>query len=238
MRVLDVENVIAGYDSEIDILRDVSIYVDEKESVSLIGANGAGKSTLLKVISGLLHPKKGKIIYKRERIDHLEPHEVVEKGIIQIPEERGTFDSLTVKENLMVACQTKRSKEKREKNLDYIFETFPALKNRKDQLARTLSGGERKMLAVGKSIMEEPKMLLLDDISMGLAPKIVGTLYDRLEELRDSLEIPILLVEQNVEIALDFTKRGYVISGGEIVLSGQSDELKETEEVRISYMGI
>ncbi len=237
MKVLEVEGVTAGYDPEIDVLRDVSMYVKEKESVSLIGANGAGKSTLLIVISGLLHPKKGNITYEGRRIDQLEPHEVVERGIVQIPEERETFDSLTVEENLIVVCQTKRSKMKKEKNLDFVFETFPVLKNRVNQLARTLSGGEQKMLAVGKAIMQEPKMLLLDDISMGLAPKIVENLYSCLKELRDLLEIPILLVEQNVEIALKFTERGYVISGGEIVLKGQSEELKEAEEVKESYIG-
>jgi len=237
MPILEIEGVTAGYDKEIDVLRDISLYVKEKESVSLIGANGAGKSTLLKIISGLLHPKKGKIIYKGERIDHLEPHKVVERGIIQIPEERETFDTLTVAEHFTVACQTKRSKEKKVGNLNLVLETFPVLDDRKDQMASTLSGGERKMLAVGMSIMAEPKMLLLDDISVGLAPKVVGVLYSHLKELRNLLEMPILLVEQNVEIALDFTERGYVISGGEIVLMGQSDELVKAEEVKDSYLG-
>lgn len=237
MNILEIEGLTAGYDKEIDVLRDIALSVKEKESVSLIGANGAGKSTLLKIISGLLHPKKGRIIYKGERIDHLEPHEVVERGIIQIPEERETFDNLTVAEHLTVACQTKRSKEKGGENLNLVLETFPVLEDRKGQMARTLSGGERKMLAVGMSIMAEPKMLLLDDISVGLAPKIVGILYSHLKELRALLEMPILLVEQNVEIALDFTERGYVISGGEIVLMGQSDELVKAEEVKESYLG-
>jgi len=237
MKILEISDLTAGYDPEIDILRDITMYMDAKESVALIGANGAGKSTLLKVISGLLHPKKGKVIYEGERIDHLEPHKIVQRGIIQIPEERGTFDTLTVGENLTVACQTKRSKEKREENLDFVFEIFPILKDRKNQFAQTLSGGERKMLAVGKSIMEEPKMLLLDDISMGLAPKIVGNLYSRLKELKNLFKIPIIVVEQNVDIALDFSERGYVISGGEIVLQGLSDELIEAEEVKRSYIG-
>ena len=237
MKILEISDLTAGYDPEIDILRDITMYMDAKESVALIGANGAGKSTLLKVISGLLHPKKGKVIYEGERIDHLEPHKIVQRGIIQIPEERGTFDTLTVGENLTVACQTKRSKEKREENLDFVFEIFPILKDRQNQLAQTLSGGERKMLAVGKSIMEEPKMLLLDDISMGLAPKIVGNLYSRLKELKNLFKIPIIVVEQNVDIALDFSERGYVISGGEIVLQGLSDELIEAEEVKRSYIG-
>jgi len=238
VKVLEVEGLVAGYSPEIDVLRGVSLYVQDQEIVSLIGANGAGKSTLLKSISGLLHPKAGRILYAGERIDRLEPHAIVGKGVVQISEERETFDSLTVEENLTVACQTKRSKAKREQNLDFVFGTFPVLKERVDQLARTLSGGERKMLAVGKAIMQEPRLLLLDDISMGLAPKVVEALYDRLSELIGRLGVPVLLVEQNVEIALEFSERGYVISAGEIEMSGPSARLLETEEVKKSYIGI
>ena len=237
MKVLEIENVTAGYNTEIDVLHDVSMYINENESVSLIGSNGAGKSTLLKVVSGLLHPKKGTIIYKGRKIDRMEPHEIVERGIIQITEEKCTFDSLTVEENLIIACQFKRSKEKKGENLAFAFETFPILKNRKDQLARTLSGGEQKMLAVARSIMQEPKILLLDDVSMGLAPKVVETLYSNLRGLKDLLKIPILLVEQNVEIALEFAERGYILAGGEIVFTGESDQLRESEEVKIYYLG-
>lgn len=237
MKILEVKEITAGYDKEIDVLRNVSLFVEERESVSLIGANGAGKSTLLKVISGLLHPKKGEILYAGERIEKLEPHQVVDRGIIQIPEEKETFATLTVAENLRVVCQTKRSKEKKTENLAFVLETFPVLADRKNQEARTLSGGERKMLAVGMSMMAEPRMLLLDDISVGLAPKVVGLLYDRLEQLRDLLKIPILMVEQNVEIALDFTERGYVISGGEIVLTGKAEDLRNAREVKESYLG-
>ncbi len=237
MTSLEIKGVTAGYDKEIDVLREVSLRVEGTESVSLIGANGAGKSTMLKVISGLLHPKSGQILYHDERIEHLEPHQVVEKGIIQIPEEKETFPSLSVAENLGVVCQTKRSREKKEANLDFVLETFPILAKRKNQEAQTLSGGERKMLAVGMAIMAEPKMLLLDDISVGLAPKVIGILYSRLEELRDLLKIPILMVEQNVDIALDFTERGYVVSGGEVVLTGSADELRNAQEVKESYLG-
>jgi branched-chain amino acid transport system ATP-binding protein len=237
MKVLEVKEVTAGYDKEIDVLRNISLFVEGRESVSLIGANGAGKSTLLKTISGLVHPKKGKILYGGERIEKLEPHQVVDRGIIQIPEEKETFATLTVAENLRVVCQTTRSKEKKTENLAFVLETFPVLADRKNQEAQTLSGGERKMLAVGMSMMAEPRMMLLDDISVGLAPKVVGLLYDRLEQLRDLLKIPILMVEQNVEIALDFTERGYVISGGEIVLTGTAEELRNAQEVKESYLG-
>lgn len=237
MKVLEVDHATTGYDPEIDVLRAVSLFVEENESVALIGANGAGKSTLLKMVSGLLHPRSGSVLYRGTRIDSYEPHRIVEEGIVQIPEERETFDSLTVEENLSVACQTKRSKQAKARNLDFVYGTFPRLAERRKQAAKTLSGGERKMLAVGKAIMEEPRMLLLDDISMGLAPIIVETLYERLEQLRDHLRIPILLVEQNVEIALDFTVRAYVISGGEIVLEGRSTELKDATEVKESYVG-
>ena len=145
---------------------------------------------------------------------------------------------MTVAEHLLITCQTKKAKDKRAKNIQFVFQTFPILEERKDQLASTLSGGERKMLAVGMSIMAEPKMLLLDDISVGLSPKIVGILYSHLNDLRDLLKIPILLVEQNVEIALDFTERGYVISSGEIVLTGKSNELLNSGEVKESYLGV
>jgi branched-chain amino acid transport system ATP-binding protein len=237
MEVLEVNNVTAGYDKEIDVLYDVSFSINLEESVALMGANGAGKSTTLKLISGLLHPRRGKICYKGERIDHLEPHEIVERGIIQIPEEQDIFDSLTVEENLIVSCQTKRSKINKDKNFVFTYQTFPILKTRHTQFARTLSGGERKMLAVGKAIMAEPKMLLLDDISTGLAPKVVGTLYSRLEELKSKLNIPVLIVEQNVEIALNLSERAYVLSAGQIVMNGTSRQLKESEEVRKSYIG-
>lgn len=237
MTILEVKEITAGYDKEIDVLRRVSMHVGERESVSLIGANGAGKSTLLKNISGLLHPKAGEIMYKGRKIHHLEPHKVVERGIIQIPEERETFPTLTVAENLQVVCQTERSRRKKERNLAFVLETFPVLGERKGQDAETLSGGERKMLAVGMAIMAEPALLLLDDISVGLAPKVVSLLYDRLKELRDSLKIPILMVEQNVELALDFTERGYVISGGRIVLEGLARELQNAQEVKESYLG-
>lgn len=237
MKILELDSVTVGYDREIDVLHGVSINLEEKESVCLIGANGAGKSTLLNLISGLIHPRMGRIFYNGIAIDHLDPHEIVDLGIIQIPEESETFENLTIDENLFVSCQTKRAKKKREKNLDFIFTTFPILAERKKQLARSLSGGERKMLAIGKAIMQEPKVLLLDDISMGLAPKVVGNLYSRLKTLRKRLEIPILLVEQNVDIALDFANRGYVISAGEIVLTGKAEDLINTEEVKKSYIG-
>jgi branched-chain amino acid transport system ATP-binding protein len=237
MAVLEIENLTAGYDTEIDVLHGVSLAIEENETVALIGANGAGKSTLLKVISGLMHPKSGRVLYRSERIDHLEPHDIVEKGIIQIPEERETFETLTVEENLAVSCQTARSKAKKAKNLKFVFDTFPILESRKKQPAKLLSGGERKMLAVAKAIMSEPKTFLLDDISVGLAPKVVGILYERLADLRDLMKIPILLVEQNVEIALNFSNRGYVLSVGEIVMSGLSADLRGTEEVKTSYLG-
>ncbi len=237
MKVLEIKDITAGYDKEIDVLHNISLFVEDRESVSLIGANGAGKSTLLKIISGLLHPKKGEIVYEGEKIEKLEPHQVVARGIIQIPEEKETFATLTVAENLRVVCQTKRSREKKTENLAFVLETFPVLANRKNQEARTLSGGERKMLAVGMSMMAEPRLLLLDDISVGLAPKVVGFLYDRLEQLRELLEIPILMVEQNVEIALNFTERGYVISGGEVVMTGQAEDLRNAQEVKESYLG-
>ena len=237
MKILEVKNVTAGYDKEIDVLRGVTLSVGEKESVSLIGANGAGKSTLLKVISGLLHPKQGEILYRGEKIHRLEPHQVVARGIIQIPEEKRPLPPSRWPKICRWSARPKRSKAKKVRNLQFVLETFPVLAERKNQEARTLSGGERKMLAVGMAMMAEPQLLLLDDISVGLAPKVVGLLYDRLKELRDLLGIPILMVEQNVAIALNLTERGYVLSGGKIVLTGQAEELKNAQEVKASYLG-
>lgn len=235
MRILEINDITVGYDKEIDILKNISLYVEDDESVAIIGANGAGKSTLLKTISGLVHPRKGEILYEGNRIDYLKPHQVVSEGIIQVPEDGGTFNSLTIEENLSIACINRENKKQ---NLEVVYSFFPILEERKNQKAKNLSGGQRKMLSIGKAIMGEPKLLLLDDISMGLAPKVVTELYDMLKKLTAELKIPVLMVEQIVDIALDFSSRGYVLAQGEIVLSAPSDELMENEEVKESYIGI
>ena len=238
MKILEVNNVRAGYDPEVDVLCDVSFDISDTECVALIGANGAGKSSMLKSISGILKIKSGEITYKGERIDKLQPHQIVDRGIIQVPEEGGTFDTLTIEENLNIACLRKIAKEKRKENLELVYHFFPILKTKRNDLAKSLSGGQRKMLSVGKAIMGSPELLLLDDISMGLAPKIVEELYEMLKELTKQMKVPVLIVEQIVEIALDFADRGYVMTQGDIVLDGTSEALLETDEVKRIYIGM
>jgi branched-chain amino acid transport system ATP-binding protein len=237
MSAFEAKNLRSGYDAEMDILHGVSFSVEEEECVAFVGANGAGKSTLLKTISGILKPKSGEIIYEGRRVDGLPPHKIVEQGILQVPEEGGVFASLTIDENLRVACRLKRSKDHEQKNKEMVYDFFPMLKEKKDIQAKNLSGGQRKMLSVGKVIMGEPKLLLLDDISMGLAPKVAEDLYVMLKALTLALRIPVILVEQIADIALNFAARGYVMAQGGILLEGSSKELLETDEVKKIYMG-
>ncbi len=237
MSVLTVKEIRAGYDPEVDVIQGISFEVGEKECVALVGANGAGKSSTLKTISGILKVKSGEISYQGERIDRLLPHQIVERGIIQVPEEGGAFATLTIEENLHIACQRKKAKEKKACNMEVVYEFFPVLKEKRHQLAASLSGGQRKMLSIGKAIMGEPELLLLDDISMGLAPKVVEDLYFMLHRLTIQLNIPVVVVEQIVDIALDFATRGYVMAQGHILLEGTSTELMEMDEVKKIYIG-
>lgn len=235
MKVIEINNITVGYDKEIDVLKNMSLYVDDKESVSIIGANGAGKSTLLKTISGVVHPRQGEILYEGQSIDRMKPNKIALMGISHVPEEGGTFASLSIEENLLIACLNKNNYKT---NLEKVYEFFPVLRTKKDEKAKNLSGGQRKMLSIGKSIMSDPKVLLLDDISMGLAPKVVLELYDKLKELTVSLDIPTLVVEQIVDIALDFSTRGYVMAQGEFVMTDTSKALAGNEEVKRSYLGM
>lgn len=237
MSILEVQNIRAGYDVDVDVLTGLSLQVLEGECIALIGANGAGKSTLLKVISGILKPKNGEIYYKSNRIDKLSPHSIVDLGIVQVPEEGGTFNSLTVEENLQISCRRKIAKVNKKENLQVVYEFFPILKDKQKVYAKSLSGGQRKMLAIGKAIMQQPEFLLLDDISMGLAPKITWDLYERLNLLTKKISVPVIIVEQIVEIALDFAKRGYVIVQGKVAMEGPSEKLLRSEDVKKFYIG-
>lgn len=235
MKKLEIKNITVGYSEEVDVLKNVSLFLRENEIVSIIGANGAGKTTLIRTISGLIHPKQGDILYEGNSIIQAKPHQIVHMGIIQVPEDRGTFDSLTTEENLTISCWNEKNLKR---NLDTVYNFFPALIEKRAVKAQTLSGGQRKMLSIGKAIMGEPKLLLLDDISMGLAPKIVIELYEMLKNLIQSLKIPTLVVEQIVDIALEFSTRGYVLLQGEVVMSESSDKLFENEKIKTSYLGI
>ena len=235
MAMLEVQNVHAYY-GKIHALKDVSINIDKGEIVTLIGANGAGKSTTLRTISGLLKPREGAIQLNGEDLTRLKPHEIVTKGIIQVPEGRRIFGQLSVKENLDMGAFTCRDSKLNEENLDRVFTLFPRLKERSRQVAGTLSGGEQQMLAMGRALMANPKILLLDEPSMGLAPVLVDSIFETIQQLHAS-GTTILLVEQNARMALQVASRGYVIQTGKVVLNDSADRLNENEMVRKVYMG-
>ena len=233
--MLEVENVHAYY-GKIHALKNVSIHIDKGEIVTLIGANGAGKSTTLRTMSGLLKPREGTIRLNGEDLTRYKPHEIVTKGIIQVPEGRRIFGQLTVMENLDMGAFTCRDSKLTEENYDRVFTLFPRLKERSRQVAGTLSGGEQQMLAMGRAMMANPEILLLDEPSMGLAPVLVDSIFDTIKQLHSS-GTTILLVEQNARMALQVASRGYVMQTGEVVLDDSADLLRENETVRKVYMG-
>jgi branched-chain amino acid transport system ATP-binding protein len=235
MAMLEVQNVHAYY-GKIHALKNVSIHIDKGEIVTLIGANGAGKSTTLRTMSGLLKPREGTIRLNGEDLTRYKPHEIVTKGIIQVPEGRRIFGQLTVMENLDMGAFTCRDSKLTEENLDRVFTLFPRLKERSRQVAGTLSGGEQQMLAMGRAMMANPEILLLDEPSMGLAPVLVDSIFDTIQQLH-SAGTTILLVEQNARMALQVASRGYVMQTGEVVLDDSADLLRENEMVRKVYMG-
>ena len=228
-------NDINVYYGNIHAIKGISFEVHEGEIVSLIGANGAGKSTILQTISGLLHSKTGSIQFLDEDISHIEPFKLVTNGIAHVPEGRRVFLHMSVKENLEMGAFTRKDKEI-DKDLEMIFEKFPRLKERLNQEAGTLSGGEQQMLAMGRALMSRPKLLILDEPSMGLAPILVQQIFDIIEELNKS-GTTILLVEQNAEMALKISHRAYVLESGKIVLFGTGKELAESDTVKKAYLG-
>jgi branched-chain amino acid transport system ATP-binding protein len=235
MALLELEDVHTYY-GQIHALKGISIEVNEAEIVTLIGGNGAGKSTTLNTISGLLHPRQGSIRLAGEDITTTKAHEVVMKGVVQVPEGRRIFARLTVTENLEMGAFT-QPKQSINKNIERVFELFPRLKERRKQVGGTLSGGEQQMLAMGRAMMTEPRVLLLDEPSMGLAPVLVDSIFDTIQQLNEG-GTTILLVEQNARMALQVADRGYVLQTGEIVLSGSAAELRANETVQKSYLGI
>ena len=235
MAMLEV-NDIHSYYGNIEAIKGISLTVDKGEIVTLIGANGAGKTTTLKTISGIMHPRQGSIILDGEHIENTSPHDVVMKGIGQSPEGRKIFGALTVLENLEMGAYARRDKESIKKDLDYIFSLFPRLAERRLQLGGTLSGGEQQMLAMGRAMMTRPRVLMLDEPSMGLAPVLVEAIFDIIRQLNQE-GTTILLVEQNAAKALQVANRGYVIQTGQIVLKDSADSLRKNEMVRKSYLG-
>src|SRR5512139_3194049 len=235
MPLLEVENVHTYY-GQIHALKGVSLTVDKGEIVTLIGANGAGKSTLLKTTSGLLRPRQGAIRLEGEDLSHYPPHEIAAKGVVQVPEGRRVFGRLTVTENLEMGAFTISDQKFIKENLERVFNLFPRLKERYKQVAGTLSGGEQQMLATGRALMANPRVLLMDEPSMGLAPVLVDGIFETIRQLHAD-GTTLLLVEQNARMALQVAGRGYVLQSGAVVLSDTAENLRQNEMVRKAYLG-
>ena len=235
MALLEVDNLHVYY-GQIHALKGISLQVESGEIVTLIGANGAGKSTTLKTVSGVLRPRQGRIALSGEDLSALPPHEIVMKGVVQAPEGRRIFGRLTVQENLAMGAFTRNDRDGIREDLERVFTLFPRLKERGLQVAGTLSGGEQQMLAIGRALMSKPKVLLLDEPSMGLAPVLVEQIFETITGINKQ-GTTILLVEQNAFMALQVARRGYVLQTGEIALSGSASELQANEEVRKAYLG-
>jgi branched-chain amino acid transport system ATP-binding protein len=236
--LLEIRDINTYY-GNIHALKGVSLQVDKGEIVTVIGANGAGKTTLLNTISGIMHSRTGEILFEGQRIGKLSPDKVVHVGISQVPERRQVFSTMNVLDNLLLGAYLRRGKDKKEvirTDLDFVFNVFPVLKDRQKQMGGTLSGGEQQMLAVGRGLMAKPKLLLLDEPSLGLAPLLVREIFRVAGELREH-GTTILLVEQNARAALRLADRGYVLETGEVVVQGTSAELLEDKRVQEAYLG-
>lgn len=233
--ILELRNVFVGY-GNVEALHGIDLKVFEGEIVSILGANGAGKSTTLMTISGLVKPRSGEILFDSGRIDGIPAHLIVEKGVIQVPEGRRAFGTLTVMENLGLGAFTVNDDAATKKTLEWIFELFPVLEERKKQLAGTLSGGEQQMLAIGRALMSRPKILLLDEPSLGLAPIIIKTIFETIREINRK-GVTIVLVEQNARAALRLAHRGYVLEVGKIILEDAADRLLQNPDVQNAYLG-
>lgn len=233
--MLKIDDINVYYGA-IHALKGISLEVDEGEIVTLIGANGAGKSTTLRTISGLLKPKTGGIVFQGEDIAGVPAHEIVKRGISQVPEGRRIFAEMTVRENLDLGAFTRKDKDGIAADMKHVFELFPRLEERRDQVAGTLSGGEQQMLAMGRALMSRPKLLLLDEPSMGLAPLLIREIFNIIVDINKS-GTTVLLVEQNANMALSIASRAYVLETGRITLSGSAAELAASEEVKKAYLG-
>jgi branched-chain amino acid transport system ATP-binding protein len=234
--MLSIDNLAVAYGA-IRVLHGVSLSVEAGSIVTLIGSNGAGKSTTLRTVSGLVKPQGGTITYNGERIGGLAPHKIVARGLCQVPEGRMIFANLTVHENLMMGAYLQRDAAAIRRERDYVFSVFPRLQEREKQQAGTLSGGEQQMLAIGRALMSQPKFLMLDEPSLGIAPLLVKSIFAQIVEINRSRGITILLVEQNANLALEIATRGYVLETGRIILQDDAAALRADPKVRSAYLG-
>jgi branched-chain amino acid transport system ATP-binding protein len=234
--MLEIEGLSTGY-GRVQVLWDLSLKVEEGEFVALVGANGAGKTTLLKTISGVMKPWSGSITFLGKRIDTIHPNDIVDMGLSHIPESRRLFTDMSIKENLEMGAYPRRTWKERRQTMEWVFSLFPRLEERSGQLARTLSGGEQQMLAMGRGLMSKPKLVIVDEPSNGLAPKVVSEVFEILTSLHNE-GITILLVEQNVRQTLQAADRAYVLENGHIALEGVCSFLRESDHVRKAYLGL
>jgi branched-chain amino acid transport system ATP-binding protein len=234
--MLELRNLTASYGA-ITALHGISLSVPPGRIVTLIGANGAGKTTTLKAVSGLLRARSGEILYDGKNIAGLPAHQIVRLGLSHVPEGRMIFANLTVMENLQMGAYLQKDRQAIQRGLDYVFATFPRLQERQQQIAGTLSGGEQQMLAIGRALMSKPKFLMLDEPSLGLAPLLVKTIFEKIIEINRQQGITILLVEQNANLALEVSHFGYVLETGKITLQGDSAALRQNPQVQSAYLG-
>jgi branched-chain amino acid transport system ATP-binding protein len=234
--ILEIRSLGAGYDG-VRVVRDINLSIEQGSIATVVGANGAGKTTMLRAISGVLRPIDGEVIFAGEPIQHLPSHEVVARGLVMVPEGRRLFPSLTVMENLELGAYQPHCKRRRGDSLERVFNIFPRLREREDQKAATLSGGEQQMVAIGRALMSLPKVLMLDEPSLGLAPVVVRTLFDIVTEINAS-GTTVVLVEQNVKHALSISSQAWVLENGAVVLSGTGPELLKDDNTRRAYLGM
>lgn len=235
--MLKIENINVSY-GDVQVLKDVSMDLQEGELLAVIGANGAGKTTLLRTISGLLRPSEGSITFLGENISGMDPDKIVAKGIIHVPEGRMLFPDMNVRENLDMGAFLVKSKQVTEERLESVYSLFPRLKERESQLAGTLSGGEQQMLAIGRGLMSGPKLIMLDEPSLGLAPKYVQTIFEMTTHVNETMGVTVLLVEQNVRQSCEVSNRAFVLETGRIALHGSGKEMLQNEHVRRAYLGL
>jgi branched-chain amino acid transport system ATP-binding protein len=234
--MVELKNLSVSYGA-INALHGISLQIKDGDIVTLIGANGAGKTTTLKTISGLLKTRGGEILYDGRNIANLPPHRIVQLGISHVPEGRMVFANLTVRENLALGAYLQRDKTIVRNEMAFVFAMFPRLKERESQVAGTLSGGEQQMLAIGRALMSRPKFLMMDEPSLGIAPLLVKTIFEKIVEINRERRITILLVEQNANLALEISNYGYVLETGRIILQDQSAALRQNPQVKSAYLG-